>query len=331
MSRFIVFVGDIHGQVHKMQSLWENISRVLKSVSQTAPTFPTSVVFLGDYCDRGNFTRETFDFLVDLPCQHKNISFKFLCGNHDQALAKFIENDIDYSATWKQFVPRKQEILYTGNGSDTMHLQGRRWAGQFSGLDNDSIYQARSTCESYNSPYPDRDALISAIPSTHKEFLASMEYVYEYENEDYGRIIAVHGGLENGRLKEVDSQLQDLRDRNDHHQFNEPLCGRQNVLHMPSIWSNTRTWVVSGHHGIFSVSGRRLVVDESGGKDENRMSAVLFMPSAATAQAPTASSRGVNEEEREVRGVESFVDGDQFSWCESVDPLVRLLRIRSAI
>lgn len=308
--KIILCIGDIHGQLNKFHSLWSTVTSVL-SRSNTSSTSHVSAIFLGDYCDRGTYTSETINYLLSLPEKYEDITFKFLGGNHDHAFLKFLDTEKDYSPTASNFVSHKPEIIYSGPAHNKMHLQGRRWAGVVDGWD-DSIYQARATFQSYDSSFPNRDQLLANIPSSHLQFLKSMDYVYDSESDDLGRVVAVHAGLEEGSDGDIEAQIDKLKSRNDEEPWIEQICGRGNVMNMPESLQAKRFWLVSGHHGVFAISGRRLVVDECSGNEENRMSAIMLMPSDLAKE------------------FEGQVDGDSVSWCPSVDSSVSLIRFRSS-
>ncbi len=65
-------VGDVHGEVTLLKSLLE----------QLAPRPEDTLIFLGDYLDRGEDSLGTIDMLVALATSHHCI---FLRGNHDEA------------------------------------------------------------------------------------------------------------------------------------------------------------------------------------------------------------------------------------------------------
>ena len=85
--RTVICVGDVHGYVTKLESLWSNLQATLP-----CDAFATAlVIFLGDYNDRGPHTRRVLDFLLALPTRHPAQGHVFLCGNHDLAFAAFVE------------------------------------------------------------------------------------------------------------------------------------------------------------------------------------------------------------------------------------------------
>jgi serine/threonine protein phosphatase 1 len=72
----IYAIGDIHGRVDLLENL---LGRIEADIAQ----FPTSRsvrVFLGDYIDRGGWSRQTIDRLIKHGSEHESI---FLRGNHE--------------------------------------------------------------------------------------------------------------------------------------------------------------------------------------------------------------------------------------------------------
>jgi len=79
-------IGDIHGRVDLLESLvdmidWDAIDFVGQIV----------VVYLGDFIDRGQHSKEVIDFLIN----HKRDSWQYiyLRGNHEQTLLDFLRED----------------------------------------------------------------------------------------------------------------------------------------------------------------------------------------------------------------------------------------------
>jgi len=71
-------IGDIHGCLDKLQDLLELID--------PGPT--DTLVFLGDYVDRGENIREVIDLLMDLS---RRVPCVFLRGNHEDMFITFLE------------------------------------------------------------------------------------------------------------------------------------------------------------------------------------------------------------------------------------------------
>lgn len=80
-SPVTVCVGDIHGHLQRLLNLWHNLELHLGPHAFTSCT----VIFLGDYNDRGPHTAGVLDFLISLPRRYPAQKHVFLCGNHDFA------------------------------------------------------------------------------------------------------------------------------------------------------------------------------------------------------------------------------------------------------
>lgn len=72
----VVFVGDTHGDLEASQQV---IQRYLKK--------PYYIVFLGDYVDRGNYSKENIQYLLGLKLEHLEEIF-LLAGNHEGFMVK---------------------------------------------------------------------------------------------------------------------------------------------------------------------------------------------------------------------------------------------------
>jgi serine/threonine protein phosphatase 1 len=78
MKKFFA-VGDIHGCFHKLRALMEKIPIDLER---------DTLIFIGDYIDRGPNSIEVVDFLLDLKKRYPGIIF--LKGNHEDMLEKYL-------------------------------------------------------------------------------------------------------------------------------------------------------------------------------------------------------------------------------------------------
>ncbi len=71
-------IGDIHGCVDELTAM----------LSAIAPTRGDTVVFVGDYIDRGPAAREVIDFLLEL--RQGQADYLFLKGNHEDMMLSFL-------------------------------------------------------------------------------------------------------------------------------------------------------------------------------------------------------------------------------------------------
>jgi serine/threonine protein phosphatase 1 len=76
----LIVVGDVHGDV-------DRLNRIL---AQLEP-YGRRVVFVGDYVDGGPHSAKVLETLIGL-AQRAPHRFTFLCGNHDLALLRYVED-----------------------------------------------------------------------------------------------------------------------------------------------------------------------------------------------------------------------------------------------
>lgn len=89
----IFAIGDIHGQYKKLLKLIEKLP--WNEVNDT-------LIFLGDYIDRGKHSRQIIQFLIEL--KKKNPNIVFLLGNHEQLLKDYYySNNNYYLKLWRSF------------------------------------------------------------------------------------------------------------------------------------------------------------------------------------------------------------------------------------
>jgi serine/threonine protein phosphatase 1 len=78
MGRYVI--GDIHGCATELTRLVDALPLVQGD----------SVIFLGDYVDRGPNSREVVSYLLSLQADHKTVEFVFLKGNHEDMLLSYV-------------------------------------------------------------------------------------------------------------------------------------------------------------------------------------------------------------------------------------------------
>ncbi len=92
----MVAVGDIHGRADLLDQLMDR----LRDHARRNPCADNTLVFLGDYIDRGMDSRGVIQRLVANPMPGWKIVF--VRGNHDQCMLDFIE-DPELYRSWRQF------------------------------------------------------------------------------------------------------------------------------------------------------------------------------------------------------------------------------------
>tara|TARA_B110000211_G_scaffold231661_1_gene293634 strand:+ start:1071 stop:1736 length:666 start_codon:yes stop_codon:yes gene_type:complete len=85
----IYAIGDIHGSLKALKTIFD----------QEIITKADTVVFLGDYIDRGLQTRQVIDWLIE---NKKNYDFKFVMGNHEIMMLNARDNP-DELMRWLYF------------------------------------------------------------------------------------------------------------------------------------------------------------------------------------------------------------------------------------
>lgn len=107
----VVFaVGDIHGRADLLRALAPAIWKARGEKDGKH----TTVIFLGDYIDRGPASDEVLDILIGLE-NSKAVDWVFLRGNHEQALIDFIE-DPDAGPAWGEWGGRETMASYGVDG-----------------------------------------------------------------------------------------------------------------------------------------------------------------------------------------------------------------------
>jgi serine/threonine protein phosphatase 1 len=161
-------VGDIHGRADlakEMQGL------IAAHAGQTAAGAVT-VVWLGDYIDRGPCSRDVIDLLIDFAQgPYRSV---FLMGNHEEAMLRFLADP----------------------------AEGPQWCG-FGGLETLASYGISADAFEPGLTYGQaRSALIAALPPRHQDFFLSLRF-----SETIGDFFFCHAGVRPGiRLEEQNSQ-----------------------------------------------------------------------------------------------------------------------------
>ncbi|MHB8287079.1 MAG: metallophosphoesterase family protein [Caulobacteraceae bacterium] len=94
-GRLIYAVGDVHGRLDALNSL---LTAIAADLSQSALSGKAVLLFLGDYVDRGSWSRGVIDALISLKAAQE-IEVVTLLGNHEQTLLSFLE-DASVGPTW---------------------------------------------------------------------------------------------------------------------------------------------------------------------------------------------------------------------------------------
>ena len=150
----VYIVGDIHGRL----DLLDRLLRIISEHAQSAPERRT-LIFVGDYIDRGADSRGVIDRLLAPP---PGFQARHLRGNHDQAMLDFIRDPLAWRG-WQNFGARETLLSY-----------GVRPPL----LDNAEAMTAA------------RDELVVTLPASHVAFLEGLELCAEV-----GDYFVVHAGV----------------------------------------------------------------------------------------------------------------------------------------
>lgn len=107
MYKRILVIGDIHGNLPKLKSLWNKINY------NDTEDF---LIFLGDYIDRGQNSLGCLRFVKKLTEENQNIHA--LMGNHESMMIKFFEEK-----NHPYFDMKNHPWLYPCNGGDKTFKQ----------------------------------------------------------------------------------------------------------------------------------------------------------------------------------------------------------------
>lgn len=153
-------IGDIHGRADLLQQMHRQIGEDAAAAEAAQRT----VIYLGDYVDRGMQSREVIDLLLDEPLV--GFDSVHLMGNHEEFLLAFA-HDLSSARSW----------LYNG-GDTTLHSYGVVVPAV--------VRQDLDLAEA-------RDAFFASLPARHLDFFRSLRLYHEI-----GDYFFVHAGVRPG-------------------------------------------------------------------------------------------------------------------------------------
>lgn len=103
----IYAIGDIHGRVDLLDTL---IRQIIVDKENDPSERQMFIIFLGDYIDRGDQSRETVDYLINLQGAAGD-KMQFLMGNHEAALLDFLDSK-GSGENWLDFGGRQTVASY---------------------------------------------------------------------------------------------------------------------------------------------------------------------------------------------------------------------------
>lgn len=151
-DHFVVAVGDLHGRLDLLEQLWPKID----AVSRLSGARQRTLIFIGDYVDRGLQSAQLVERLLD---GFPGFETVFLKGNHDETLLQFLI-DPSVGEAWRNFGG-----LETLRSYGVSHAPGKSWA------------QTRSE-------------FVSVLPQAHEAFFKNLRL-----HHTVGDYVFVHAGL----------------------------------------------------------------------------------------------------------------------------------------
>ena len=227
-GKAVYAIGDIHGRLDLLEQI---LALVVEDAERHPRDVVRSLVFVGDYIDRGPDSRGVIERLLDDPLP--GFATIRLMGNHEDALLGFLDghaNGIGWFDLWR---PRDPVVLRC---------------------------PVRAMPADPVSAEELRQATKAALPASHEAFLRRC--AFQHVDGDY---VFVHAGNRPGRSLESQSPQDLLWIRDDFLRSQAPLPGRV-VVHGHTICDNPQDL---GHRinidtGAF-VSGRLTALALRGG------------------------------------------------------------------
>ena len=167
----VYIIGDIHGR----NDLLNELLAVISKDSQNSPNIKKSLIYLGDYIDRGPNSKGVIDTI--LSTQLPNVTPITLMGNHEQSMLGFL-NDPEANSDWLKF-----------GGAETILSYGV------------SIHPGTITAKILKET---SESLNRVLPDAHRQFLLNLK-----ESYILGDYMFVHAGIDPKRSIKK-QRVQDL-------------------------------------------------------------------------------------------------------------------------
>lgn len=219
MTTLYYAIADIHGCLDRLDNLHKNIRADISRIKAQDITEKTQkdanktqicAIYLGDYIDRGAYSKQVIDTLINKPLGAE-VAHVFLCGNHDYTMLQFLQDE-------------------------TVLPQWLTWGGG-------------ATLRSYGIAYKPgqkpkdvQQKFIKALPQSHHKFFRDVKASYVA-----GSYAFVHAGVKPG-VPMAKQSLQDLLWIRDDFLQAAPHGLEQTVVFGHTVF--TRPYVKEGYLGI---------------------------------------------------------------------------------
>ena len=224
-------VGDVHGCYDLLNDLLAQIVDDFKSLGEDRLA---TVIFLGDYVDRGPDSSKTVSSLIWL-ARNSPLPCVFLKGNHEQAMLDFLRDPLE-TRKWLQV-----------GGEETVRSYGA------------SLFEDMAEPQRLLAI---RDSMLDNLPASHMNFLSNLQTMFQTKSD-----VFVHAGIRPGiSIEEQDpSDLLWIRTDFLHHD----QAFEKRVIHghswfsvAPEVRSN-RIGVDTGAYETGVLTAVRLIADET--------------------------------------------------------------------
>ena len=137
----LAVIGDVHGSIKTLKKLYYTLMDKY---------LIHRIVFLGDIVDRGLYSKEVVEFLMD---RQGECLMTFLCGNHEDMLINSIENEKRYpNFCWHERVGLNTHYPYM------WHTKTKNYKSKYFDYilihGHEAIVNKNSTAEELDNVYP---------------------------------------------------------------------------------------------------------------------------------------------------------------------------------
>ncbi len=160
-DRLVYAIGDVHGRLDLFGRL---VDAIRDDIRASAPDAMPTLIFLGDYVDRGPHSRQVVEALIRLTAV-RGCEVVALRGNHEEMLLAFLHNP-ELGGAWTEF-----------GGNETLLSYGLR----------PPVWEREADWEAL------RDSFVAALPPSHFKFLNELPL-----SVDVGDYMFVHAGVRPG-------------------------------------------------------------------------------------------------------------------------------------
>ncbi|HPF22305.1 MAG TPA: metallophosphoesterase family protein [Hyphomonas sp.] len=167
----IYAIGDIHGRRDLLEKMVVQIEEDARDLPEGTVR---TIVFLGDYIDRGLQSRDVIEFM--LGDRMNAFERVFLMGNHEEALLRFL-NEVSFGKQWVRY-----------GGAETLYSYGLQPPNTRTSLEShEAMEAAQRAWEKVWTEFRVR------LPASHLKFYQSLQHYYVA-----GDYLFVHAGLRPG-------------------------------------------------------------------------------------------------------------------------------------